>query len=309
MTAQVLVDLGDYPMDKIGQWLDMAHEIERNRWDISRSLRGKILCPIFAQESSRTYMNSISSFQKMGGIVSPTDFANTRFGSKWNEPIRDFACLLDSCFDQVVFRSGDMQIVRDLSALLNIPFINAGNGVGIGAEHPMQALVDLYTLRRQFGDNHLRILMIGGAHIRSARTQIKLFLRAGHEVTVMSLPPKVDNSDIEKIIEEQCWRASPEALENWSGFDVIYHNGMDEDPEVCVPLEYRLTLDILGRRGFRGKVMHSLPRKNELMNCVDDTGYNLYFQQMKNSRWVFQSVFWHQHHGFGEGRAREYAAA
>ncbi len=56
------------------------------------------------------------------------------------------------------------------------------------------------------------------------------------------------------------------------------------------------------------KVMHSLPRKNELMNCVDDTGYNLYFQQMKNSRWVFQCVFWRQRHGFGESKVREYAA-
>lgn len=274
----------------------MAHDIERNRWDISRSLRGKLLCPIFAQESSRTYMNAITSFQKMGGTVSPLNFSNSRFGSSWNEPVRDFACLLDSCFDQVVFRSGDMQAVRELAMLVNTPFINAGNGTGRGAEHPMQALVDLYTLRKQFEDNHLRILMIGGAHIRSTRSQIKLFLRVGHELTVMSPPSGVDNSDIEKIIEEQCQCASPKTLENWSEFDVIYHNGMDENPEVSAPSEYCLNLDILGRRGFQGKVMHSLPRKNELTGCVDDTRYNLYFQQMKNSRWIFQSVFWHQHY-------------
>ena len=46
-----------------------------------RSLRGKILCPIFAQESSRTFMNSTTGFQKMGGTVSPLNFSNTRFGS------------------------------------------------------------------------------------------------------------------------------------------------------------------------------------------------------------------------------------
>ena len=90
---------------------------------------------------------------------------------------------------------------------------------------------------------------------------------------------------------------------------MIYHNGMDEDSEAWAPEEYRLTLDILGRRGFRGKVMHSLPRKNELTECVDDSGYNLYFQQMKNSRWVFQSVFWHQHHEFGITRVQEHVAA
>lgn len=306
MTVRTLVDLDDLPMDEVWRWLDMAHEIAINRLDISGALRGKILCPVFAQESSRTYMNAIAGFQKMGGAVSPLNFANTRFGSCWKEPAQDFACLLDSCFDQVVFRSGDMQSVRELAALVNIPFINAGNGVGTGAEHPMQALVDLYTLHRQFGDCRLRILMIGGTHIRSTRSQIKLFLRAGHEVTVMSPPPKVDNSDIEKIIKEQCRSVSQEEQEDWSGFDVVYHNGMDEDSEAWAPEEYRLTRDILGRRRFRGKVMHSLPRKNELTDCVDDTGYNLYFQQMKNSRWVFQSVFWHQHH---ERRMPRYAAA
>ena len=40
----------------------------------------------------------------------------------------------------------------------------------------------------------------------------------------------------------------------------------------------------------------SMPRKNELMPCVDDTEYNLYFQQMRNAKWVFQSVFWQQRH-------------
>ncbi len=306
MTARTLVDLDDRPMDEIGRWLDMAHEIERNRWDVSRSLRGRILCPVFAQESSRTYMNATTGFQKMGGTVSPMNFANTRFGSDWKEPARDFACLLDSCFDQVVFRSGDMQAVRELAALVNIPFINAGNGAGAGSEHPMQALVDLYTLKRQFGDGRLRILMIGGTHIRSTRSQIKLFLRAGHEVTVMGPPAGVDNADIERIIGEQCRSVSPGEPADWSGFDVVYHNGMDEDSAAWAPEEYRLTLDILGRRRFRGKVMHSLPRKNELTDCVDDTGYNLYFQQMKNSRWVFQSVFWHQHH---ERRMPRHAAA
>ena len=296
MTARTLVDLDDCSLNEVEQWLGVAYEIENNRWDVSRSLQGKILCPIFAQESSRTYINAITGFQKMGGAVSSLNFSNTRFGSNWNEPVQDFACLLDSCFDQVVFRSGDMQTVRDLAKLLNIPFINAGNGTGIGAEHPMQALVDLYTLKKQFGDNRLRILMIGGAHIRSTRSQIKLFLQAGHEVTVMSPPSFVDNSDIEKIIEEKCQCISPKTLEDWSGFNVIYHNGMDENPEAWTPLEYCLTRDVLDKHGFSGKVMHSLPRKNELTDCVDDTEYNLYFQQMKNSRWVFQSIFWHQHH-------------
>ena len=302
MPCRSLIDLDGVSHDEINMWLSFADELEKGWWDVRRSLEGKILCPIFLQESSRTYINAVSSFLQMGGRILPLSYAGTRFGSKWHEPVQDFTCLINACCDQVICRSDDMQMVRDFAAHVRVPFINAGNGKGVGSEHPMQALVDIYTLRQYFGSARLRILMMGGAHIRSTRSQIKLFLRYRHDVTVMSPPSKVDNFDIEEIIESRCQVLSSGHEGDWSGFDVIYHNGIDEDPDAVAPRAYHLNRRILHQRRFSGKVMHSLPRKGELASCVDSSNFNAYFRQMENSKWVFQSIFWHQHHGGEERR-------
>lgn len=295
MPCRRLIDLDSIPIDEINMWLSFADELEKGWWDVHRSLEGKILCPVFSQESSRTYITAVSNFLQMGGKVLPLSCAGTKFDSKLQEPVQDFACLINACCNQVICRSGDMQLVRDFAAHVRVPFINVGNGMGVGSEHPMQALADLYTLRRYFGSDQIRILMMGGAHICSARSQIKLFLRCGYEVTVMSPSSKVDNSDIEEIIETRCHVLSSQHEGDWSGFDVIYHNGIDEGYNSVASRAYYLTSGILHQRRFSGKVMHSLPRKGELSSCVDLTDFNAYFRQTESSKWVFQSVFWHQH--------------
>ena len=73
--------------------------------------------------------------------------------------------------------------------------------------------------------------------------------------------------------------------------DVIYHNGTDEDAAAPPSAEYILNRSRLEAYDFRGMVMHSLPRKEELAACIDDSPYNLYFRQMTNAQFVFQSVF------------------
>ena len=294
MPIKKLVDLDDISLDEIEQWLAVARAIENGRREVSRLLEAKVLCPLFGQESSRTFINSVTSFQRMGGTVLPISQSGTRFGSKWKEPVQDFAVLLNSCCDHIIFRDSDMQKVRDIAALVDIPFINAGNGMGVGSEHPMQELVDLFTIREAFAGQKIRILMMGGSHIRTTRTQIKLFLRCGYEVSVMSPRPEVDNSDIDALIESQCRTIPPSDLGSWQDYDLIYHNGIDENPDAEAPRSYWLSLERLKQRKFNGYVMHSLPRKNELSDCVDDTFHNLYFRQMRASQWVFQSVFLHQ---------------
>lgn len=294
MTIHKLIDLDNLQKSEIDNLISFARDIESNRVNVTRSMKGKVLCPVFGQESSRTYMNSVSSFLRMGGSVLPITLSGTRFGSKWKEPIQDFATLLNSCTDFVICRDSKMQTVRDLATLINIPFINAGNGVGIGAEHPMQALVDLYTIRGKFKSKKLNILMMGGTHIRTTRTQIKLFKRYGHNISIISPPTKVDNSDIDTFIAENCSVPFASEYDQLQNYDVIYHNGIDENPDTLSPEGYLLTFDYLKDCNFKGVIMHSLPRKNELSSCIDNTPFNLYFRQMEVSKWIFQSIYYHQ---------------
>ena len=254
----------------------------------------KILTPIFLQENSRTFINSTSSFVRMCGTVLSVPLSNTRYGSKWAEPIQDFCTIINSCSDFVVIRSLDVNTVFEFSKFCDLPVINAGNGSGVGAEHPMQALLDLFTIQQIYGERELNILMLGGKHIRSTRSQIKLFRKFGHELTIMSPTSPVDNKDIDEICKNEMREV--ETLEDidLKNIDVIYHNGMDENPDIEAGKEYKITRKRLEILRFKGKVMHSLPRKNEMGDCLDDTKYNLYFDQMRNSKYVFQSIYFNQ---------------
>lgn len=292
-SADVL-SLDAFSLDAIEGWMATAGDMERGRSSSAGALSGLILCPVFAQESSRTYLNTVSSFARLGGTVVALTLGSTRFGSRWNEPVQDFATLVGACSDRVVLRSSLSEDLGAFVAHCDVPVINAGNGSGSGSEHPLQALVDLYTLRKQFGRAPLRILMIGGAHIRTTRTQIKLFLRLGHRVTILSPPSPVDNSDIERLYAAECERVDGLADLSLADYDLIYHNGIDEDPLRQSPDELVLDRARLVESGFNGKVMHSLPRKNELSSDVDASKFNLYFAQMANARYVFQSLFYHQ---------------
>lgn len=223
--------------------------------------------------------------------------SNTRYGSKWSEPIQDFCEVINSCGDFVVIRSPDVETVFEFSQYCKLPVINAGNGSGVGAEHPIQALLDLFTIQKIYGARKLSILMMGGKHIRSARSQIKLFHKLGHELTIMSPPSPVDNEDIDKICRNELKEEKRLEEVNLKEVDIIYHNGMDENPNIDATTEYIITKKRLDYLGFKGKVMHSLPRKKEMEYCLDKTDYNLYFSQITNSRYVFQSIFLNQLNG------------
>ena len=291
MKSQSLITLDDLSRDKISDILLFSSKVRKEEVDISNSANGKIIAPFFLQESSRTYMNAVSAFLRMGGNVLPISLDKTRFGSKWAEPIQDFVTLAGACVDFAVVRSADVNTVLEFDQVSQIPIINAGNGFGLGSEHPIQALIDLFSIQNNFGDKSLNILMMGGQHIRSARTQLKLFHKFGHDITVMSPSSNCDNSDVDNFVATHCKTISSLDDVDLREINIIYHNGLDEDPDVYVLNEYILTKNRLEKTNFSGVVMHSLPRKEELSECVDNTPYNLYFEQMKNSKYIFQTIY------------------
>ncbi len=290
MTFQ-LTDLDKLSMEQIGAILACSASLETGSVDCSSWMKGRILCPLFLQDSSRTYLNSSTSFMRMGGLVVPLNVANTRLGSAWSEPIRDFCTLINACCDLVILRVPAASMLTEFSQWLNVPLINAGNGIGAGSEHPMQALIDLYVIRSLVKPEKVRVLMIGGVHVRTTRSQAKLFHRAGFDLDVIAPPTPTANDDMQEFYAQHTTAHADVRNLDLSKFDVIYHNGMDEDETVLTNERYNLNTTILRAGGFRGKVMHSLPRLKELDHDVDDTDYNLYYSQMQKSRYVFQSVF------------------
>lgn len=291
-----IISLDHFQQDEIYAWLDTASLIMQGNIKPKDDFEGKILCPIFMQESLNAYMHATSSFGRLGGTVLSLK-TNKRFGSSWAEPIQDYGTLVNASCDYVIFRSATRNDLYEFRDWCDLPLINAGSGTGTGSEHPMQALVDLFTIRKEFGKKTLNILMVGGEHNPTTRSQIKLFLKFGYEITILSPESPVPNEDIEELYKRKCQRAYDIRDVELGPYDVIYHNGIDENLIEGSISEYQITRYLLEKGGFRGKVMHSLPRKNELSRNVDETVHNLYFSQMEMSKYVYQSIFLHQKFG------------
>lgn len=289
--ALQITDLDSLSIQQIEDILDMGRALKNKRFDCSQWMAGNILCPLFMQDSSRTYINSGTSFTRMGGTLLPLSISNTRFGSAWSEPVRDFCTLINAACDIAILRTPTASMLFEFQEWLDIPLINAGNGIGTGSEHPMQALIDLHVIRERVKPADVRILMVGGIHIRTTRSQAKLFHRYGFEIDIVAPPSDADNSDIVEFFEANTRAYDDIRCIDLSKYDVIYHNGMDEDHTVKTNDKYNISASTLISGGFSGKIMHSLPRLSELSHDIDDTEFNLYYAQMREARYVYQSMF------------------
>ncbi len=286
-----LLCLDAYKVSDIQRILNYADALEGGKDSCANRMNGKILCPIFLQDSSRTYINATTSFIRMGGTALPLNMLNTRLGSGWSEPIRDFCTLINSCCDYVIFRSPTAEELFEFAKWCKVPLINGGNGSGKKSDHPVQALVDLFVIQQNLKHKPIKILMLGGKHIRTTRTQVKLFYRYGFDIDIISPSSPVCNDDMDSFYKENTTEYDNIESVDLSTYDILYHNGMDENPSIKSPENYVITLSKLKETGFTGIIMHSLPRLNELEHAIDDTSYNMYYTQMKKAKYVFQSIY------------------
>jgi aspartate carbamoyltransferase catalytic subunit len=163
-------------------------------------LRGKSVVLFFAEPSTRTK----TSFDVAGKRLSADTFSLAKSGSSLakGESLKDTALTLEAMNpDILVIRHSSSGAARFLAERLNCGVINAGDG---WHAHPTQALLDCFSLRREWGDEFSgkRLLILGDiAHSRVARSNIRLLSRLGVSVRICAprtlLPPNVHNWPVE----------------------------------------------------------------------------------------------------------------
>ncbi|HEY5645529.1 MAG TPA: aspartate carbamoyltransferase [Pseudomonadales bacterium] len=139
---------------------DMRIYAERAR--ITRVLQGAILSNMFFEPSTRTRISFGCAFNLLGGDVRETTELKTSSLAK-GESLYDTARVLSGYSDIIVMRHPDAGSVAEFAAASRVPVINAGDGPN---EHPSQALLDLYTIRKEIesrgkGIDGLRIALVG----------------------------------------------------------------------------------------------------------------------------------------------------
>lgn len=249
---------------------DVMQPIARRR-KVSRVLEGAVLGNLFFEASTRTRVSFGAAFCRLGGSVCDTTGFTFSSMAK-GESIYDTSRVISGYVDALVIRHPEQGSVAEFASATNIPVINGGDGPG---EHPSQALLDLYTIQREF--SHIGKL-IDGSHIvltgdlkygRTVHSLVKLLtLYRGMKISLVSprsleMPPELVNmaSSRGHVVEQ-----SNSLRTAVVGADVLYAtriqkerfteeliDGYDQSFEVN-----RALLDATGKADT--VLMHPLPR-------------------------------------------------
>ena len=193
-TAQVLRIL-----DTAEQLLPIATR-ERNTVP---TLRGKVVCNLFLEDSTRTRISFDLAAKRLSAEV--LNFSAKGSSVSKGESFKDTALTLDAMgVDCVVVRSGSSGAPRQLARYLDVPILNAGDG---WHQHPTQALLDVFTMRRHLGDLAGRHVVIVGdlLHSRVARSEVQALNLLGARVSVVApptlLPPEVEGWGVQLVTD------------------------------------------------------------------------------------------------------------
>ena len=167
---------------------DMIPYAQRER--ITRVLQGAILTNMFFEPSTRTRVSFGSAFNLLGGDVRETTELKSSALAK-GESLHDTARVLSGYSDIIVMRHPTAGAVADFASASRVPVVNGGDGAN---EHPSQALLDLYTVRRELaarqrGVDGLRIALVGDLRYGRAVHSLLKLLALFDEVSIHLVSP------------------------------------------------------------------------------------------------------------------------
>jgi aspartate carbamoyltransferase catalytic subunit len=186
---QDLISIEDLDAAQVTTILDTAEQLlpiaERKRNSVP-TLRGKVVCNLFLEDSTRTRISFDLAAKRLSAEV--INFSGKGSSVSKGESFKDTALTLDAMgVDCVVVRSGSSGAPLQLSRYLDVPILNAGDG---WHQHPTQALLDVFTMRRHLGELAGRTVGIVGdvLHSRVARSEVQALRLLGAEVVLVAPP-------------------------------------------------------------------------------------------------------------------------
>jgi aspartate carbamoyltransferase catalytic subunit len=282
-----IVSIRDIPREYLMKVVETTELVKRGKR--SGFLNGKTVATLFFEPSTRTRLSFESAVLKSGGSV--FGIANPKASSQSKgESFADSIRTVSGYCDVMVIRHPVEGAARMASELSSTPVINAGDGAN---QHPTQTFLDLFTIKESLGRlDNLKIGMMGdlkyGRTVHSLAHALALF---GSEMTFISPPSLQMPQHILKELDDRKIRYnSISDLEDAAelGLDVLYVTRIQKE-RFGDPLEYekvagtyRITRNTIRMLGDDIRVMHPLPRVDEISEDVDSLPNAIYFDQAHN---------------------------
>lgn len=294
MKNRSLVSISDYSKEEYLKILNLAEEFEKNpRQNI---LNGHVVATLFFEPSTRTRLSFESAVNRLGGKVLGFSDSSSSSATK-GETLRDTIKMVCSYADLIVMRHPLEGSARFASEVSSVPVVNAGDGAN---QHPTQTLLDMYSIRKTQGTlENLNIFMVGD--LKYGRTVHSLLMAMSQfNATFYFISP-----DELKMPDEYKRYLKTNGLKYYefkdftdiiNQADIIYMTRVQKE-RFSDPIEYERTKNayilrnhMLKESKANMKILHPLPRVNEIHLDVDSNEKAYYFTQALNGVFVRQAI-------------------
>lgn len=295
MENRSLVTIAEHSKEKILYLLEMAKEFEKcpNR----KILDGKVVATLFFEPSTRTRLSFETAVNRLGGRVIGFTDASTTSSSK-GETLKDTILMVSNYADLIVMRHYLEGAARYASEVAPIPIVNAGDGAN---QHPSQTMLDLYSIYKTQGTlDNLSIYLVGD--LKYGRTVHSLLMAMRHfNPTFHFIAPK------ELAMPEEyklyCREHNIKYVEHVdfnedviADADILYMTRVQRERFTDL-MEYERVKDVyilranmLKKAKSNMKILHPLPRVNEIAYDVDADPHAYYIQQARNGVFAREAI-------------------
>jgi aspartate carbamoyltransferase catalytic subunit len=294
MKKKSLVSIDDYTKDEQLRILDLAEGFEAR--PVQNILEGYVVATLFFEPSTRTRLSFESAASRLGAQVIGFSEAGSSSVSK-GESLNDTILTVSNYADIIVMRHPREGSARYASEVSPVPIINAGDGAN---QHPTQTLLDMYSIRKTQGRlDNIQIAFVGdlkyGRTVHSLTFALCNFNATFHLVSPeeLKLPSYVKRKIKDNKLDYYQYTDMHEVIPK---VDILYMTRIQKE-RFSDPIEYErvknayiLRNDMLSAARENMRVLHPLPRVNEIETDVDDNPMAYYFQQAQNGVYVRQAL-------------------
>ena len=289
-----IITIRDLQREHLDYILQKSLEVKQGKYP--KALQNIVLASLFFEPSTRTRLSFESAVTLMGGNF--FGFSDDKSTSvKKGETLKDTIKTVTGYCDAIVMRHPLEGAARVASEVSSVPVINAGDGSN---QHPTQTLLDLFTIREEYGEiKDLNIGLLGDLKYGRTVHSLSMALSA-YNVNLFLISPAMlrmpdhykqylSNSGV------QCTETGS-LDEVGKKLDVLYVTRIQRerfgDPQEYEKAagSYRISLESLAKLSPEVRIMHPLPRVNEITPEVDETKNAIYFRQAHNGVPVRQAL-------------------
>lgn len=290
-----LVTIANLSKEKILYLIKMAQEFEKN--PNRKILDNRVIATLFFEPSTRTRLSFETAANRLGarviGFTDPKVTSSTK-----GETLKDTIMMVSNYADVIVMRHYLEGAARYASEVSPVPIVNAGDGAN---QHPSQTMLDLYSIYKTQGTlENLNVYMVGD--LKYGRTVHSLIMALRHfNPTLHFVAPKelAMPEEYKLYCHEHHIRFEEHEEFNAdviSNADILYMTRVQRE-RFTDPMEYERVKDIyilrasmLSQARENMRILHPLPRVNEIAYDVDDDPHAYYFQQARNGLYARQAI-------------------